>query len=208
MTGRLPPRDAGLMPNTQHTLAHLSARNAIDRQLVTAAKAGDLEAVKAALAAGADPFARECSALGWGVLVGSLPIVQQLLARMKTPDKEDLHWPLRYAANAGNLTIAKALLGAGATLDHIPPLQELSREIQALFAQHLNMETAISDYALQGACPEALCVLLERQGQAELATMITATRMLEPLTPDERAVLLNQFLENPQHLGIVRERAG
>lgn len=78
-------------------------------------------------------------------------------------------------------------------LDH---LHAFLPEAQAalLASGRLSRRTA-AKYAAQGVCPDALFVLLERNGQAELAAMLKATRLLDPLSPEELAALLADLLK-------------
>lgn len=156
------------------------------------------EVVACLLAAGADPHAEKDSPLRMAAGDGCLPIVECLLAAGANVHAEDglaLYW----AAARGHALVVKRLLDAGAYLT--PTLAELpqhSQAVQVTLLTHGNVTgLVVTNLARRGVCPEALCVLLARQGQTELAAMIQATEMLTSLTPAGRAVLLEDLLQNP-----------
>lgn len=237
----------------------------LKKQLISAVQAGDLAAVQAALAAGADAKAEDCRAFRLAASNGHLAIVQYFLTA-GVDDPAALGVALLWAAQGGHLAVAKSLLSAGANakaldgyalnwaarggnLAAVACMLELGTYAQAgkdhalrwaaehgqtpivrlLIAHGARIESralgaslrlygrdvqvalleagdvsALSgiDIAAQGACPEALCILMNRQGHAALASMLAATQMLEPLTPDDRAEMLRDLLANHPQSGI------
>lgn len=129
------------------------------KQLIDAAKSGDLPGVQAALAAGADVNAED-------------------------------YYALRLAAEYGHVSVVSCLLAAGADLRGAQGFLLSNREVS---------ERSATDLARKGVFPEALCVLLKRQGLVDLAATLSATKMLEPLTPAARAELLGESLATQTH---------
>lgn len=201
----------------------------LDNQLAQAAHHGDLACVKDLVAAGADANTDDALALRMAVQAGHAQVVDYLLtagananasggytlvwaAHQGDPDVVKLllaagadvnaFTAIDFAMHAGNAPVIRLLREYGAWLRddirrdlsaHTPAVQ-----VALLAAGDIDGLSAAA-MARQGVCPEALCVLLERQGQAELATMAKSTRMLEPLTPEARADLLEELLVRHRH---------
>ncbi len=90
-----------------------------NRRLLDGADGGDVAAVKQALAEGADLFAwdeRRCSAVGFAIRDGNLPLLELLLSSNADPDMNSLGdlTPLEQAALTNNAAVIELLLGSGA----------------------------------------------------------------------------------------------
>lgn len=166
-----------------------------DFPLQSATRAGHLEIVEFLITAGAEVNADDSLALRWAAEVGHLAIVHCLFGAGATVDA-GYGAALYAAAEGGHADVVRVILA------HEPSLKPISDEIQTFSAAvqvaamalgHLGLMD-IDDWARQGVCPEALCALLERQGRCEIATLISATQMLEPLTPAERAAVLSGLI--------------
>lgn len=134
-------------------------------------------------------------ALCWAAERGRLSEVAQLLADGANVHADD-NYPLRWAAIYGHAAIVRLLRAHGARLEGrvANGLHVYSQNVQAmLFAAGDVSALSVIDLAGQGVSPEALCILLDRQGQSELTAMIAATKLLHPLTPQARAVLLGEL---------------
>lgn len=174
-------------------LVKVALHNA-DQHLLAAARRGDAPGVLEALAAGA--HANNDLALRSAALRGHLEVVRCLLAV-----GADIHGlgdsALRWAAIEGHVEVVRVLIEHGAYVRPIK-LKEFggytpSAQVAIIEAGDIDGLNA-TDLAGSGACPEVVCILLERQGHVDLATMLTATQMLEPLAPDARAELLENIL--------------
>lgn len=160
-----------------------------------AAHNGHADVVAFLVAAGADMHEDAGAVLQVAARQGHVEMLAQLLdagAGVHIESLDALYWAL----NGGHISAARLLLAHGAQLGSVlpwvhnyPPATQ-----EALLESGDVSDLAAIDLARQGLCPEALCVLLERQGQAELATMLAATQMLEPLDPEARARLLVEML--------------
>lgn len=133
-------------------------------KLMLATRAGNLAGVRAALLAGADLHAKD-------------------------------DYALRLSAGSGYVAVVCLLREHGARLESVlDHLHLYSADVQIAVLAHGPVgQLSVIDCARQGICPEALCVLLARQENADLATMLKSTQMLEPLSPEERAHLVQQF---------------
>lgn len=180
---------AGADPNESETLP-----------LRQAASLGHADIVQTLLAADAGVHAHDDAAIRFAVQNGHLAVVRLLLSH-GADISAFAHQPLRSAVSHGHEAIVRLLRECGAELKFILTSMGLfspAVQIAALCNGDLG-GFSIADIARNDACPEALCALLAHQGHAELATTITATRMLEPLSPAERATLLTDLLaEQPQ----------
>lgn len=169
--------------------ANLHAKD--DEALRVAAERGHIATVKVLLEAGADVSAREDYPLRWASEHGHTEIVECLItAGANIHAIEDQ--ALRSTAWAGHTPLVRLLRAHGAALTALPnDLDTYPENVQvALFAAGNVSDLSVTELAHQAICPAALCVLLERQGYAELAATLKATRMLESMAPEERAVVL------------------
>lgn len=92
----------------------------LDRKLFDAAERGDASAVKALLAAGADPNARKhvITALEAAIRKSSVEVVEALIAAGADPNSRVDGYPaLQVAVREGCVEIVKALLAAGADVN-------------------------------------------------------------------------------------------
>lgn len=186
-----------------------------EQQLLDAASAGDLAGVKAALAAGADvhavpsdetdslPFEELC-ALRVAAINGHTAVVACLL----DAGADAAAAGLLEQALQGHADICYLLRRHGALLfDLRSRLAELNPAVQVALLGAGDVSTlAAPELAHEGIWPAALVILLERQGHAELAAMLTATQMLEPMAPDERGAVLAELMAQPPmavvHVGL------
>lgn len=174
------------------------------RPLQEAAAAGHTEIVQCLLEAGANTRVSMITALCEASMKGHPAVVEVLIhAGASFLDGRALLW----AAQAGKDRVVTLLLQHGALvapgstgrfiLDNLclyPPA------VQVAMIQGRNnaLTLPVTTYARRGVCPEGLCALLERRGKTELATMLSATRMLEPLPPLSRAELLGELMAKPK----------
>jgi ankyrin repeat protein len=101
---------------------------------MTAARAGNLDAVKALLARGADPNGRERNdqtAIMWAAAEGHAPIVQALIdagADVRAKVRSGFT-PLFFAAREGNIEVARTLLAAGVNVNEAiePPERSMAQ---------------------------------------------------------------------------------
>lgn len=144
--------------------------DAFDRriQIVLAASGGDLRGVKAALAAG--------------------PVADGLAKKL-----------LHLAAEYGHPAIVALLRDHGVGIRVLrAKMPQYSSAVQVAAFVHGRLgRISVENCARQGVCPEALYVLLERQGRADLVGMLKSLQLLDPLTPDARADLLRELLAKP-----------
>lgn len=144
------------------------------RQLLTAARRGDLPALRAALAAGADVNGtdpnHEQTALIRAAMFGQAAAVRALLAagadprRKAAPDgQQALHW----AAVAGSADAIRALLAAGVAAD--------VRD---------GLEATPLDHALTAGHPDAVSALLAGRADAAALNRSIAFRIGPTLNPD------------------------
>lgn len=196
-------------------------------QLLAAVRAGDIPAAGAALKAGASLAAYGDSPLRLAAEAGNLAMVQYLLAAGANT-QSGMSTALRHAAVHDQLDVVECLLKSGVCigevralfsaaqaghgriaarlLKHAPHawhginnLSLFSPAVQtAIFSFGTGIRCSAATYARSGICPEALCALLERRGKTDLAAMLSATKLLEPLRPEERAVVLKEFLAKPK----------
>lgn len=227
----------------------------LDRKLTQAAKQGDLAALRAALAAGADVHAENDHALRQAAYDGDLTIVQCLLDAGADVHAAD-NAALRDAVSRGHLATVRAHVEAGADTDvssgsilcwaasngraavidyllsvcaysqaaigetlkraalfghagivrtlrlHgarlsplLPHLHHYSSEVQLAAIAMGRLWRISSGKHVRGLHLEALYVLLDRQGHGELTRMLRATRLLEPLAPAARALVLVDLLQ-------------
>lgn len=168
--------------------------------LRAAAESGQLAAVQCLIDDGAWVDAGCGAALYGAVKHGRLAVTQCLLAAGADASMNESA-ALQTAAYTGKAGLTRLLREHGARLAPIErELHKYSPDVQvaALGTGNVADLSAIA-LARQGVCPEALCALLSQQGQAELAVMLQATQMLEPLAPPERADLLADMLaQRPQ----------
>lgn len=214
---------AGDLPGVQAALAAGASMRAASFALREAAQDNRLAIVECLIAAGADVNMDDALALRWAAEDGHLAIVQCLLAAGADVNAKN-GAALLDAAENGLLAVVQCLIDAGAytgdgramicaaarreaavvalLLTHGAPsryitghLHTYSPAVQAAtITASPKLKLSIRKAARQGICPEALCALLERRGHPELAAMLAATHMLEPLTPDERATLLRDLV--------------
>lgn len=163
-----------------------------------AAARGFLEIVRALLAAGADVHAENGLALQWAARGGHLPVVECLLAA-----GANVHAgggaALRLAAANGHADVVRMLFAHGAQLaELVPETHEYPSGMQVVLVSCCNDPGELSaiKMAKDGACLEAIYVLLKRQGHEQLLALIRSTQMLDTLTPDARADLLEDLLAN------------
>lgn len=190
----------------------------LDAQLIQAIRLGGVAGVQAALASGARLHSRHVYAqpspptrsgqvsarptryvyaqpLQAAAANGMRDIVLCLLAagaHVHTDKDRALLW----AAQNGHAPVVHLLREYGAHLKPVLPLLHTfpsDAQVAAICNGDVAGLSAI-DLTRQGVCPEALCVLLNRQGQAALAAMLGATQILAPLTPEDRAAMLGGFL--------------
>lgn len=188
--GDLPALQAALDAG-EHVLAQA------DAALCVAAEYGQVAAVKALLAAGADYSARDYSALRAAVRNGHLDVLECLITAGAAVYMVD-DAALCAAAWAGHATVIRLLREHGVELyRHLEAIDMYPENVQvALFEAGDISDLSVTDLARQGVCPAALGALLERQGQPGLMAILAATQMLEPLTPQARADLLEEMLTN------------
>lgn len=163
-----------------------------DAALRHAARSGHRDVVKCLLAAGADPSATDAEgydALAEAAREGHLGVVETILLSGPNALVEN-NTALYWAAEAGNTERVTLLRENGADLlmAELVDIGEFSPAVQAaLLATGDVSHLDAVELTHQGLDPEVLVLLLERQGQADLAALLKATKMLEPLTPAERA---------------------
>lgn len=175
-------------------------QEALDYALGLAAVAGHLDVVRCLLAAGADVHTNWDQALRWSAQYGHLDVVACLLDAGADvhANSED---PLRWAADHGHVQVVSLLRERGASwqtvLDEMRAWEGLAQVAVVAVGDVTGL--TVAELARHGVCPEALCALLERQGNADLAAILAATQMLEPLTPEARSELLGEMLaKHPQ----------
>lgn len=181
--------------------------NIIDElPLQWAAEYGHIEIVRCLLEAGASASANSSAALQWAAENGHASVVELLItAGADVAARSNL--ALQVAASGWHTAVARLLLAATRDLDGMRPhIPRYAKEIQLLFVTApAALGLCATDLARQGVCPDALCVLLERQDRQELAGMLKATQPLARLQPEERAALLAELLTEtqaePAHLG-------
>lgn len=180
--------------------AHVDAQD--NYALRLASGRGSLDIVQALLAAGADVHALDGLALQAAAEGGHLDVVECLLAAGADVNANN-GLALRWSAKYGHAAVVRLLRAKGASLaglsgyfDRYPDRFDSYPEMVqvALFEAGDLTGISITDFAKKAVCPAALCVLLERQGQPGLANLISASQMLEPLTPDKRAEILSELL--------------
>lgn len=183
---------AGDMAGVRAALAAGFTRK-IDNAFYIAAREGHLDIVQAMLAIGADVEHEQGAALRWAAHFGHLAVVAALLAAgafVQVANNKALY----AAATNRHLPVVALLLRAGACVpDELPH----GEQIAACVSGALAGLSAVS-LARQGFCPQALCVLLEQDGRAELAAILSAAQMLDTLTPEARADFLEELLA--QHI--------
>lgn len=157
--------------------------------LLAASTGGYPQVVQLLLDAGADVNDGEDASLHWAAQNGHWETVQLLLDAGANVHADDEDAMFLSSVN-GHWRVVPALLRAGAI---IPPDLPVATQVAACASGELNGFSA-SELARRGACPDALFTLIERQGNRELAAMLTATQMLEPLEPEERAAMLAELL--------------
>lgn len=159
-----------------------------------AAAGGNLEIVKFMLSQGAGRDLRSSPALQWAAENGHLEIAQCLLDAGADVNRGQ-EYALRLSATNGHTQMVRLLLAHGANAE--PVLKKLATyadAVQAALVSICNISGSVPTLARQGVCPAALCARLERLGHTGLATMISASRMLDPLTPDARAATLDALM--------------
>lgn len=165
--------------------------------LKAAAEFGHLAVVRRLLAAGADLHAGSGTALRVAATNGRAAVVQCLLEEgADLGDFEDAAMLL--SVSSWHADTVRLLRAHGASLTGIlPRVPTYSPYAQvALFEAGDIRELSVIELANLGICPEALHVVITRQGNAELAAMLKSTQMLEPLAPAARAELLLGLLAN------------
>lgn len=182
--------------------------DSVNKLLMIAAKRGDLAGVQAALDAGADVHESDDFALHLAAAKGYLDIVHHLLsvgANLHTV--RDL--AVRFAAEHHQTATVRMLLKHGAHWQALlPKLPEYTPAIQVVFLSFAPAhELSLTELCQQGVCPEGLCALLTHQGHAELAAMLMATHLLDPLDPDARALLLVDILDRNPGFEVTHDRA-
>lgn len=103
---------------------------------------------------------------------------------------------VKIAADSGSTETLQCLIAAGADRKGLlrglagypPAVQKL------VVSTGKPLRISVEKYAHHGVCPEAIYVLLDRQGKTDLTAMLRATQMLEPLEPAARADLLADLL--------------
>lgn len=157
-------------------------------------------AAKALIAAGADVNANRGEPLQLAVMGKHLAAVQLLLQAGATVDDALMNWSLPHSTPA----ITRVLRQAGATAPQ--PLSLLGRSSAENQCAFMSAGAVIGldpvNLAGMGVSHAALCLLLQRQGHTELAAMLTATQMLEPMAPDARAEILKDLLAQYRQPGI------
>lgn len=171
------------------------------RALVLAAQNGYVPVARRLIEAGATVNELGDEALLAATRKGHIPMVRYLLEAGSSLAHPRLGYAIafRMAALGGNAEIASLLREYGAifTESAKAELHEYSPAVQAaVLAVGDVAGLSTSDLARQGVCPEALCVLLERHGQSEISTLLRGTQMLDTLTPDARAEMLEDLLQN------------
>lgn len=160
-----------------------------------AARIGHLDVVACLLDAGAegDPETL-CWAAVWAAQPGGQALVRRLLDADDTVLAPGGH-ALRMSAAWGHASAVQVLRAHGADVRPVlGALHSYPRKSQVALLSGGEVHTlSVRDLARRGVCTEALCVLLERQGHADLAAMLGATQMLDPLEPVERATLLSEL---------------
>lgn len=193
---------AGDLAGVQDTIARgADARSNADALLRNASTFGHLHVVQYLLAAGADARAYGVWALLGAASNGHLAVVQVLCSA-----GADIHAldaiALRRAAAKSHLSVVGFLRTCGAPVETLlDDIQTFSTAVQVALLSFGDVNAlSAPDLARQGFCPEALCVLLERQGQAGLAEIIKASQMFEPLDLAACAELLEDLLARTAQL--------
>lgn len=173
--------------------------SANDYALRVAAGRGYLEMVRYLLESGASVDAGNNHALRRASERGHFSVVALLISAGAGVLVEN-DCPLRFSSGNGHAAVVRLLRAHGARIEAVlAEMPEYRRDVQVALLVAGDVSTlSVIDLASRGICPEALCVLLERQGHGEVVTMISATQMLEPLTPEARADLLGEMLTNPR----------
>lgn len=168
-----------------------------DCALRWAAEMGHLDLVRYLLASGAHLHASEDYALRISAENGHAPLVEFLIAAGANA-RAEITYALGVASGNGHTTVVRLLRKHGAGIEAMMPMTQYRKEVQvALLAEGDVRGLSVIDLARRGVCPDALCVLLERQSHGALAIMIRATQMMEPLAPEARSALLGSLLANP-----------
>lgn len=169
-----------------------------DYALRMAVENGHLDLVRCLLAAGADVHALNDHALCRATWLGHHDITWHLLAAGAAVEARE-GAALLWSATNGHIPVVRLLLAYGASIQSIrTELHRLPQTAQVAALAFGEVDSlSPPELARQGICPEALCILLKRQGHAEIAAMLTATQILEPMAPEARVAAFMQLLATP-----------
>lgn len=169
----------------------------IEADLFKAAAKGDLAGTRLALHAGADIRADSDKAIFLAAHAGHRELVQYLLDS-GVPADASLSRALTAAAEQGHADIVEDLLREGAWGTGITFLgiHKYTADVQMAFARAGEFRAmSAMGLARAGVPPEGLYILLERQGQHQVSTLLRATQMIESLAPAARAEALEDVLQ-------------
>lgn len=167
-----------------------------DGALFTAAFNGHTECVQLLLDHGANVHAQGDQALLSAANNGHTTVVEQLLAAGADVQAAD-NQAIALAILHQHFETAKVLLDAGAHF-HISAANLVMHppETQTFLLRHSPSIPDLDpvDLARKGLCCDALLALLSRCGHDDVATVLSATQMLPPFSPKDRADLLFELL--------------
>lgn len=159
--------------------------------IALAASTGDLPIVELLVLSGADIRANKDAAIRISANKGHAAVTEYLL-KSYSDRQTALALALREASWNNQIELVGVLRLNGARLPAILP--RFSDAVQVATVSTGPLPTKNILRYVDGLCPEATHVLLERTGHSELATMLRATQMLDPLAPEDRATLLRDLL--------------
>lgn len=185
-----------------YIIGEANGRGSKIEALARAAENGHLELVQFLLSTGEASPDEQKKAIRLAAEKGHVAVVQYLLTAVG--DREIDARLLRSAATSGSQAVFRCLLEAGANRKSLQlVLPDLPPDMQKLVVSTGKpWQIAVEKCARKGVCSEAIRILLQRQGKKDLAAMLQATQLLEPLTPDARAEMLEVLLAKQTHPGV------